>query len=429
MSNFKEIQDWKKRNKKVKNVLLFVSDALRWDYLPESVAQRGIAFKTIAASIFTASSFPSIITGLYPYRHGVYSFFDKLPKNMTTLLNLSGYNTTLWTENTWVYFPRGGSQLHRILQHKNATRLEELEPPFIYLEHEKGGHCPYGWTDADAYREDDCKKFFRDYGRKRNEELRKRYQMGIERSVKEFGKRIKILEERKLLDSTLIIFLSDHGELLGEYGGIIGHGNITTPELVYVPTVFIHPDLPKGVSFENDGILRHVDLFPTILDLLNIKVKRKVDGISFFNAEKIPDFGYTYWKLEVKKEWLLNASSNLKLEERSIWDKNGGYLFRGGANLLLRLLRTIHLTTSFDSIESVYLKGKLRQMPLQMLRNYVEILKIFCSSSMRYGSPSFDFKDAQELIKEVKEIKISAIERNRIKSKLNKLKKEGKNLI
>lgn len=205
-----------------------------------------------------------------------------------------------------------------------------------------------------------------------------------------------------------------------------GHGKITTPELVYVPTVFTHPDLPKGVSFENAWVLRHVDLLPTILDLLNIEIKRKVDGISIFNAEKLPTFGYTYWKLEVKKEWLLNSSLNLKLEEKSVWDKNGGYLFRRGANLLFRLLRAIHLTTSSDSIESIYLKGKLRQMPVQMLRNYFEILKNFSCSSVRYSSPSFDFKDVQELIREMDELKISVKERNRVKSKINRLKKEGK---
>lgn len=427
MTSVDILKEWKNNNPGVENVLLFVSDALRWDYLPESIVQRGIAFKTIASSLFTASSFPSIVSGLYPYHHGIYSFLDILPEGMRTLLNLPGYNASFWTENCWINFePPGSSQIHRILGCKNPVRLEELEPPFIYLEDEKGGHCPYGWTEDDIYKENDCLKFFHDYGRKDVRELRERYLKGIKRSVREFEKRIKILEERKLIDSTLIVFLSDHGELLGEYGGIVGHGNCSTPELVYVPTVFIHPDLPGGKSVENEGVLRHVDLFPSILDLLDIDVQRKVDGISLLNAEKLSDLGYTYWKTESKKEGLLKSLLNFEVKEKSIWDKNGGYLFREGSNSMLRLLRAIYSTTVQNGIQSVYLKGKLRQMPLQMLKNYGKILKKFCGSPIKYGSPSINFKEAQELINKIKESKVRVGERNRVKSKIAKVKREGK---
>ena len=82
--------------------------------------------------------------------------------------------------------------------------------------------------------------------------------------------------------------MSDHGELLGEYGDLIGHGEASCPELVYIPIVFIHPSLPKGKTYENEGVLRHVDLFPTIKGILNIKSDQYTDGVNLLQREKLP---------------------------------------------------------------------------------------------------------------------------------------------
>jgi len=338
MTSIDILQQWKKDNPQVENIVLFVSDSLRWDHLPPTIAKRGITFKTIAASAFTASSFPSIISGLHPHHHGVVSFFDTLSKDLPTLLNLPGYHTSLWLENTWIDAGHTGeSELHQLLNCKNAVSLEHLTPPFIYLEDEKGGHCPYGWTEDDIYKEIECRRFFKDYGKKSNAELRKRYQAGIDRSVKEFEKRLQILEKRNLLDTTLVIFLSDHGELLGEYGGIIGHGFPTAPEIAYVPTVLLHPKLPAGLSFENEGVLRHIDLYPTIAEVLKKKPTRTTDGINLLSLEKLPAIGITYYNTEIHMPII-----NYQLTEKSIWDKNGGYLFREGSNFLFQLLYGIY---------------------------------------------------------------------------------------
>lgn len=413
---------WKKDNPQIENIMLFVSDSHRWDYLPKIISQRGITFKTVASSTWTASSFPSIITGLYPQHHGVFSFFDKIPAGLQTLLNLQGFNTSLWMENTWIDLERPSqSQLHRLLNTRNAIPLEQLSPPFIYLEDEKGGHCPYGWTKDDVYKEIECRKFFKDYGYKSNKELKERYQIGIDRSVQEFNKRLIILEKRNLLDKTLVVFLSDHGELLGEYGGIIGHGFPTTPEVVYVPMVFIHPDLPADISFENEGIVRHVDLFPTILDLFDIPLEKNVDGTSLFATEKLPELGNTYWKTEIKFPGI-----KYRLTEKSIWDKKGGYLFRDGSNILLQLIYGIYDTTVSNSVHALYLRGQLQQKKFKMIKNYFKIIRNICFSPIRYGSPEFDFLKAKDYIKESKEIKLTIGEKEKIKKTINRLKKEGK---
>lgn len=396
MSAVDLIKGWKESNPQIKNILLFISDSLRWDYTPKSVSSRGVTFKTIASGIWTPASLSSLVTGLYPPRHGVHYFRDSLPKGISSILSLQGYNTSVWTENTWIDFdPPESSPLYGLLQHRNRVCLEELEPPFIYLEDEKGGHCPYGWSFEDEeYKEWDCRAFFRDCGKRGKEMLRERYQKGIERSVREFNSRMRVIEQRGLEEDTLVIFLSDHGELLGEYGGIVGHGLLTSPEVVYVPTVFIHPNLPEGKSFENEGVLRHVDLFPTICDILSKPITKKVDGLSLFNIEKLPNFGYTYFLERQGKKWGTNSLLNYELKEVSVWDTEGGYLFREGTGPMLRLLRAIYHTVLSNS----YQREIIKRMTLpDVLRSYSATLRCLCSSFAEYGSPSFGLKKARAL--------------------------------
>jgi phosphoglycerol transferase MdoB-like AlkP superfamily enzyme len=78
------------------------------------------------------------------------------------------------------------------------------------------------------------------------------------------------LKESGLLDKTLIVITADHGEMLGENGGPVGHGWAITPELANVPLIIMDPGQP-GYRV-NDTIGSQVDLMPTILDSLGIPV-------------------------------------------------------------------------------------------------------------------------------------------------------------
>jgi len=82
-----------------------------------------------------------------------------------------------------------------------------------------------------------------------------------------------LLDELKssgLLDRTLVIITSDHGEMLGQNGGPVGHGWTVTPELVNVPLIIMDPGHP-GYHL-NNRVGSQVDLLPTILDLLGLPV-------------------------------------------------------------------------------------------------------------------------------------------------------------
>jgi choline-sulfatase len=76
------------------------------------------------------------------------------------------------------------------------------------------------------------------------------------------------LKESGLLDKTLVVITADHGEMLGEDGGPVGHGWAITPELANVPLIIMDPGHP-GYHI-NNTIGSQVDLLPTILDSLGI---------------------------------------------------------------------------------------------------------------------------------------------------------------
>jgi len=78
------------------------------------------------------------------------------------------------------------------------------------------------------------------------------------------------LKETGLLEKTLVVITSDHGEMLGENGGPMGHGWRVTPELANVPLIIMDPER-KGCQI-NPAIGSQVDLLPTMLDLLGIPV-------------------------------------------------------------------------------------------------------------------------------------------------------------
>jgi hypothetical protein len=409
MNTIKRLKEFNK-NVHIKNILLFVSDSLRWDYLPESIRKQGIAFKTVAASLFTASSFPSMLTGLYPYNHHVYSFFDRIPAYIPTFLDIVGFETSLYCKNTWVQWePKGSSQIHEVLRCGPPIPLEDITPPFVYVEDEKGGHCPYGWTEESPYTEAECVPFFREYSVKPVQELRKMYARGIARSVREFEQRIKILEERGMRDETLVIFTSDHGEILGEHGYLVGHGNFTTPELVYVPTVFIHPDLEPGRA-ENSGVMRHVDLIPTLLDFLKVK-KEKSEGISLLDVDVLPIYGKSFYKFTL---------GPLSYTERGIWDAQGGHVFKEG--ILLRVLREMQCIVRPASIEGIYLRGKLKTEFTHTVRSYFQRLKTELSPHVKFGVPSFEVAAARKLAQDTP---ITFGEKNILDTKISQLKKRG----
>jgi arylsulfatase A-like enzyme/Flp pilus assembly protein TadD len=75
------------------------------------------------------------------------------------------------------------------------------------------------------------------------------------------------LEQAGLFDSTLVVVTSDHGEGLGEHEEA-AHGFFIYETTLRVPLVMRGPGLAAGTRLE--PVVRLIDLFPTVLDLLGV---------------------------------------------------------------------------------------------------------------------------------------------------------------
>ena len=71
-----------------------------------------------------------------------------------------------------------------------------------------------------------------------------------------------------LADNTVFIVTSDHGEAFLEHG-LLEHGGPLYEEVVHVPLLFHGPGVPAGRKI--DVPISHIDLMPTILELLGVK--------------------------------------------------------------------------------------------------------------------------------------------------------------
>ncbi|MFO1082489.1 MAG: sulfatase-like hydrolase/transferase [Reyranellaceae bacterium] len=71
------------------------------------------------------------------------------------------------------------------------------------------------------------------------------------------------LDRLGLTGNTIVIFTSDHGELLGSHGGLVGKGTTTYRQQNHVPLLVVHPAHPGGRRCF--AVTSHLDLVPTFV--------------------------------------------------------------------------------------------------------------------------------------------------------------------
>ena len=105
-----------------------------------------------------------------------------------------------------------------------------------------------------------------------HEHLIERYRAEAEYADRAVGELLAGLERRGLYESSLIVFTSDHGEALGEHG-IVGHVRTLYDELLHIPLVIKppsgHPEY-RRLKSARDVLARHIDVVPTLLELLGM---------------------------------------------------------------------------------------------------------------------------------------------------------------
>ncbi|MEP3278236.1 MAG: sulfatase-like hydrolase/transferase [Stappiaceae bacterium] len=85
------------------------------------------------------------------------------------------------------------------------------------------------------------------------------------------GRLLEYLRSSGLIEETLIVFTSDHGDMTGAHGSLIDKG-LPYEEAMRVPLVFSHPSLTPGVR---DNLALTMDVLPTALGLMGEPVPKR----------------------------------------------------------------------------------------------------------------------------------------------------------
>jgi len=93
----------------------------------------------------------------------------------------------------------------------------------------------------------------------------------------ELGRLLSALQAQGLLDNTMVIITSDHGEAFGDHGHF-GHGSSLYLDSIGVPLVILSPGAPAGLVVDSPVSLR--DLPATVLDQLGLAASSPFPGRS-----------------------------------------------------------------------------------------------------------------------------------------------------
>ncbi len=331
------------------NVVLISFDTLRADHLGvygysrntspniDRFSEKAFVFKDCYAnSPWTLPSHMSILTGLYSSNHGVYNDTLRLKNSTLTLAEVlkdngyttaaftdSGYVKTLFNYHSFDVFDDTGGTFSKNFKSMIDWIKGNSDRKFFLFWHTFRVHAPYiprkqydVFTDegydgiVDVYKDENetlCanytgiiqNKCLGKTGQYYNTLLKEglinktdidyvigKYDGEILTLDNDFSRLIKQLSESGLMDKTIIIVISDHGESFADrphsWRYNIGHAQ-SFNEVLRIPLILSYPGLDKQVFV--DKTCESTDIMPTVLDLLDIPIPSGLDGISLF--EKI----------------------------------------------------------------------------------------------------------------------------------------------
>ncbi len=326
-----------------RSVILVCIDTLRADhvgaygYAPpttpnlDRLASEGTLFEsTVAQSNWTVPATATLLTSLYPSEHGARIEGDskhlgKTPpaqlrpgvETLADILQPNGFRTGLFSANPFLYgrFKRGFDAAEVELQSATSLTAKAIawiaenpaEPFFLHLQY-MDLHRPieppepyfnYFAVPAGGPRGSEHKAWRFVTWRGRETAAFKRYRGhkialydGALRYVDaEIGRLLDTLEELGILDETLLVVTSDHGEELWDHAQIektlatdprriwgVGHGHSMFQELIRVPLIFRGPGVAAAARVACEA--RHLDVAPTILALLGLEPQPRMRGVS-----------------------------------------------------------------------------------------------------------------------------------------------------
>lgn len=153
-----------------------------------------------------------------------------------------------------------------------------------------------------------------------------------------FSEIIEHLKKKDLLKNTIVVLLSDHGENLYEFDNGMGHGeHLRGKWSVKIPFAVMSPDIKPATIHEARSI---VDVAPTILDFMGVKIPESFEGRSI-----------------LKK---LNREFNAYMETGLWFDTQGNFFFQ--KDRLYYPDITGISAIEFDYNKEVYVSGRYKNL-------------------------------------------------------------------
>jgi len=110
----------------------------------------------------------------------------------------------------------------------------------------------------------------------------------IEELDEHIGRLLNTLQQEGILDETLVIYCSDHGELMRAHGAWSKCSMYE--DSIRVPWVMAGPGLPAGTV--DRACVSHLEMFPTICEAVGLKPPWDKRGVSLLGAGR-PDFVFS----------------------------------------------------------------------------------------------------------------------------------------
>jgi lipoteichoic acid synthase len=133
---------------------------------------------------------------------------------------------------------------------------------------------------------------------------------------RQLGRLFDGLRARGLADDTLVVVTGDHGEAFGDPHASWGHGARVYQENVRVPMMVWNPRLfPEGRR--SDTIGGHVDVNPTVADLVGAASSSTWHGRSLFDPER----SHRAYFYAANDDYLLGVRED---DWKYIWDATRG---------------------------------------------------------------------------------------------------------